>query len=90
MTGPAQPIEWYLARDNKQYGPLSDIELMKLVELRHLRDQDLVWRAGFTDWTSAPVAFPQAFAPPSEPPRAIEPASTAPAAMAEPSPLQPT
>lgn len=63
MTGPAQPIEWYLARDNKQYGPLSDLELMKLVELRHLKDEDLVWRAGFADWMPAPEAFPQAFEP---------------------------
>ncbi len=78
MTGPAQPIEWYLARDNKQYGPLSDIELMKLVELRHLRDQDLVWRAGLTDWTPAPVAFPQAFGAQPEPQHPADPPVEAP------------
>jgi hypothetical protein len=75
MTGPAQPIEWYLARDNKQYGPLSDVELMKLVELRHLRELDLVWRAGFSDWTPAPIAFPQAFAQAEPPLEAAAPAA---------------
>jgi len=75
MTGPAQPIEWYLARDNKQYGPLSDTEMMKLVELRHLKSADLVWRAGFTDWTPAATAFPSLAAPPVQP----EPAPRAPA-----------
>ena len=44
-----QGVEWYLARDGKQYGPLSDTEMMKLVEFGHLKSADLVWRAGFAD-----------------------------------------
>ncbi len=66
MTGAAQAIEWYLARDNKQYGPLSDIEMRKLAELKHLKDSDLVWRAGFSDWISAAKALPDVF--PAAPP----------------------
>jgi hypothetical protein len=84
MTGAAQPIEWYLARDDKQFGPLSDAELLKLLELRHLKQQDLVWRAGFTDWTPAGVAFPQAFAAPSAP----APVQPAPIPAPEPPPVQ--
>ncbi|MEO1609219.1 MAG: DUF4339 domain-containing protein [Pseudomonadota bacterium] len=51
-------IEWYLARDGQQHGPLSDDELHKFIELGHLRPNDLVWRAGFTDWRTAIECFP--------------------------------
>jgi len=63
MTGTGTVIEWYLAREGKQYGPLSDQEMHKLVELGHLRPDDLVWRAGLPDWQSAA----QVFAPPPRP-----------------------
>ena len=48
---------WYLARDGKQHGPLTHLEMTKLVELGHLRPTDLVWRPGFTDWRPAPTIF---------------------------------
>jgi hypothetical protein len=64
---------WYLARDGKQHGPLTHLEMTKLVELGHLRTADLVWRPGFDNWRPAPTVFDFAPAPP--PP---QPAVTAP------------
>lgn len=87
MTG-AAAIEWFLARDNKQYGPLSDLEMRKLVDLKHLKDSDLVWRAGMGDWTAAVQIFPQAFAPAA--PSAAAPSIPAPQpAMAPGRPAEP-
>ncbi len=66
---------WYLARDGKQHGPLSDSEMKKLVELGHLKANDLVWKPGFADWRAAQAVFPpdsptQAPATRTEPTRA--------------------
>jgi hypothetical protein len=58
MTAPASQIQWYLAREGQQYGPLSEVELAKLVELGHLQPNDLLWREGFPDWRPALVLFP--------------------------------
>lgn len=57
MSGTGK-IEWYLARDGQQHGPLSQIELDKFIELGHLRPEDLLWRAGFDDWRPAAEVFP--------------------------------
>jgi hypothetical protein len=59
MVGTAPQIEWYLARSGQQYGPLSDAEMRKFVELGHLRPTDLVWRQGLPDWRPGPVEFPE-------------------------------
>ena len=65
---------WYLARDGKQHGPLSHVEMTKLVELGHLRPTDLVWRPGFSDWRPAPTVFDMSPpAPPAPQPVAAEP-----------------
>lgn len=76
MNAPNGQDIWYLARDGKQHGPLSDLEMTKLVELGHLRATDLVWRPGFSDWRPAPNVFPAlAVAPaPSRPAVATAPA----------------
>jgi len=50
-------VQWFIARDGKQHGPLSDTEMRKLVELGHLRAADLVWRLGFPDWRPASTVF---------------------------------
>jgi hypothetical protein len=63
MSGPASNPQWYLARDGQQFGPISDAEMAKLVELGHLKPTDLLWREGFPDWRPAMVVFP-AHAPP--------------------------
>ena len=65
MSSPASQTQWYLARDGQQYGPLSEVELGKFIELGHLQPTDLLWREGFTDWRPALVVFP-----PRKPPAA--------------------
>jgi hypothetical protein len=50
-------IDWFLARDGRQHGPLADAEMTKFVELGHLRPNDLVWRAGFAEWKPASAVF---------------------------------
>ncbi len=59
MTSPTSgsKIEWYLARDGRQHGPLAESEMMKFLELGHLRPGDLVWRAGFVEWRPASTVF---------------------------------
>lgn len=69
MAGAAPQIEWYLARDGQQYGPLSDAEMRKFIELAHLRPTDLVWRQGFAEWRPAAAIFPVRPAPPISPTR---------------------
>jgi hypothetical protein len=75
MAGADPQIEWYLAREGQQYGPLTHLEMQKLVEFGHLRPTDLIWRQGFPDWRTASAVFPMhpgpmptpvAAAPPSE------------------------
>ena len=47
------PTEWYLARDGQQHGPVSEVELEKIIELGYLRPSDLVWRQGMAEWALA-------------------------------------
>ena len=59
---------WYLARGNERYGPLADRELLFLAERGGLRSDDLLWRPGFTSWTSvhavcASIATPKNASP---------------------------
>jgi hypothetical protein len=58
MPAPPSQHQWYLARDGQQYGPLTDPELAKFVELGHLQPTDLLWREGFSDWRPALAVFP--------------------------------
>ena len=58
MTLQQPDIQWYIARDGKQHGPLSDVEMRTFVGQGHLRPTDLIWRAGFADWRPAPAVFP--------------------------------
>lgn len=60
MTAVESEVQWYIARDGKQYGPVSAVEMAKLVELKHIKPTDLVWRPGFTDWRPALAVFPAA------------------------------
>jgi uncharacterized protein DUF4339 len=41
---------WYLARGDKQWGPLADRELLLLAERGGLKTDDLLWRPGFDAW----------------------------------------
>lgn len=46
--------QWYIARDGKQYGPITDADLSQLVQKKELLDSDFLWRQGFDNWL--PVA----------------------------------
>ena len=84
MTGSETDIQWFIARDGKQHGPVSDLELKKLVELAHLKPTDLVWRQGFSDWRTAASVFPtigetpRPAAPPQPPAAPKAPAAATP------------
>lgn len=95
MNATSPEVQWFIARDGKQYGPVSDVEMRKLVELGHMRPGDLVWRPGFPEWRpSAAVFQAPAVPPPAPPPRpqpaaqpAIEhPGAQQPAPQAQPAP----
>jgi GYF domain 2 len=58
MSSQGAHTQWFLARDGQQYGPLSETELGKFVDLGHLQPTDLLWREGFPDWRPAMVVFP--------------------------------
>jgi len=61
MTGQANDIQWYIARDGKQHGPLTEIELRTFIAHNYLRPTDLIWRPGMTEWQAAPGVFADAF-----------------------------
>jgi hypothetical protein len=82
----AEQDVWYIARDGKQHGPISDLEMSKLVELQHLKASDLVWRPGFADWRAAVSVFPSIL-PPEPAAPAPQPVAPAPQAAA-PQPAQ--
>jgi len=86
MTGQQPDIQWYIARDGKQHGPLSDVEMRTFVTQGHLKPTDLIWRAGFADWRPAPAVFPfQAPEPPAPAPRPGVTRPTGPSARSAPS-----
>ncbi len=80
MAGHASQPQWYLARDGKQHGPISEAELTQFIEQGHLQPNDLVWREGFADWRPAMLVFsprgnnpPAAHPAPSRRPMARQP-----------------
>ena len=85
MNGPIPETQWYIARDGKQHGPLTDIEMRTFVSHSYLRPSDLIWRPGMAEWLPAPQIFPAVFqapAPAQATPAAPAAASPAPAAHA--------
>ncbi len=77
MTGQADDIQWYIARDGKQHGPLTDVELRTFIAHSYLRQTDLIWRPGMSEWQAAPAVFPVAFHGGSEQPQTIPQAQRA-------------
>lgn len=67
MNGPVTETQWYIARDGKQHGPLTDIEMRTFVAHSYLRPGDLIWRPGMSEWMPAPQVFPSAFPAPAAP-----------------------
>jgi GYF domain 2 len=77
MSAP-QSQQWYIARDGQQFGPLTDAELAKFIDLGHLQPTDLLWREGFPDWRPALVVFPQHKQPAAQPMPPLRPMITVP------------
>jgi GYF domain 2 len=89
MTSQQPDIQWYIAREGKQHGPLSDVEMRTFVAQGHLKPTDLIWRPGFADWRPAPTVFP--FQPPEPappPPRAAVTRAAAPTRAPAPAPVE--
>lgn len=83
MNGPVTETQWYIAREGKQHGPLTDIEMRTFVAHSYLRMTDLIWRPGMAEWLPAPQVFPAVFqapAPAAPPPPAAAPQAPASAA----------
>ncbi|MGH6865584.1 MAG: DUF4339 domain-containing protein [Methyloceanibacter sp.] len=48
---------WYLARGDKQYGPLRDREMALFAKGGNLRSDDLLWKLGFKSWEPAQAVY---------------------------------
>ena len=81
MTAQANDIQWYIARDGKQHGPLTDIEMRTFVAHSYLRLSDLIWRPGMPEWLAAPNVFPTAFEALGQEPKQITAQAQAPVAQ---------
>lgn len=46
-------VEWFYAKNNQQFGPISPTELRQLAQAAQLGPDDLVWRQGMEAWTAA-------------------------------------
>ncbi len=66
-------IQWFIAREGKQHGPLSELEMQASSSSTIWCASDLIWRLGFPDWRPAHSAFPPTSAP--EPAQAPGPQS---------------
>jgi hypothetical protein len=44
---------WYIARGDKQHGPISENEFAEILKNDHLLPSDSVWREGLPNWVSA-------------------------------------
>lgn len=56
---------WYYAKDDRQFGPVSSDELFHLLRTGDLNPDHLVWREGMPDWRPVRDAFD--LAPPPDP-----------------------
>ena len=44
------PNLWYIARDGKEHGPISETEFAEFLKRGHLLPSDYVWHEGLDDW----------------------------------------
>ena len=46
-------VQWYYARNDQQFGPVSALELKQLADTGQLTPDDLLWREGMDSWATA-------------------------------------
>ncbi len=46
-------VQWYYARNDQQFGPVSAAELKQLADAGRLSPDDLLWREGMESWATA-------------------------------------
>ncbi len=46
-------VQWYYARNDQQFGPVSAAELKQLADAGRLSPDDLLWREGMDSWATA-------------------------------------
>jgi hypothetical protein len=44
------PGEWYIARDGKAHGPVTQAEFAEFLRRGHLQPDDYIWHDGLDDW----------------------------------------
>ncbi len=72
VTEAANSLVWYLARGEQQWGPITDVEMGRLVALGKVLPNDFVWNAMMTGWVAAhtiPGMVRAPMPPPQPPPR---------------------
>jgi hypothetical protein len=74
-------VQWYYARNDQQFGPVSAGELKQLAAAGQLTPDDLLWREGMDAWTTA-VNLRGLFG--EEPPAAAKTTAPAPVVVAPP------
>ncbi|MGH1417780.1 MAG: GYF domain-containing protein [Hyphomicrobiaceae bacterium] len=79
MTEKTSDIQWHIARDGQQHGPLSNAEIKLFVDGGHLLESDLIWQAEFTDWRPAFEVFPPTKPSPADTATASQPVDANPA-----------
>jgi uncharacterized RDD family membrane protein YckC len=62
-------LDWFYSRDGKQLGPVSELELTRLVDEHVVVADSLVWHAGMAEWLPYRVAGPGAAAASAGPTR---------------------
>jgi len=78
-------VQWYYARNDQQFGPVSAAELKQLADSGQLSPDDLLWREGMDAWATAinlrglfTAETPANTPPPAPPLVPPEPAAAAP------------
>lgn len=87
VQNPASGRVWFISREGQQYGPVSDAEVTKLIELGHLSPVDYVWSEGMGNWAEARTVPELVALRPKPPPPPLPP--TPPPAPAQSRPAAP-
>lgn len=78
-------VQWYYARNDQQFGPVSAAELKQLADSGELSPDDLLWREGMDSWDTA-INLHDLFTGDAT---ANTPTAEASATMVQPEPVQP-